>query len=138
VIICFLDSGLRLSQLGNCQQKFLYSSNWILALRIWTLICCLLIALSLDAPATFDQIGINDEFQKPIGNNYKALIDEMFSDSGLLEVSAFIYRNTPQLYCRDKEHKSGVGTDHLTSFRFFAAALHMPRQLCCGVRRRSF
>jgi len=33
--------------------------------------------------------------------------------------------------------KSGLGTESANLFHFFAAA-RMPRQLCCGVRRRSF
>jgi len=48
------------------------------------------------------------------------------------------YRNTPQLCCGDEGHKSGLGTDHLTFYYFYAAAPRMPRLLCCGVRRRSF
>jgi hypothetical protein len=34
--------------------------------------------------------------------------------------------------------KSGLGTDQLTSFSYYAAAPRMPRQLCCGVRCRLF
>jgi len=41
----------------------------------------------------------------------------------------------PQLRFGDKCINSGLGTDQLTSFSFYAAAPRMHRQLCCDMRR---